>query len=281
MIHTTLAELADRFDVFLVDQFGVLLDGRSAYPGAARALSELAGCGKRVAVLSNSGKRAAPNVDRLIRMGFAQEDFETVFSSGEAAHRVLARRIGRDLPAGANVLVLSRDGDLSGIDDLDLTFSDDPTRADLVLIAGSRGEDVPLDFYRELLADPANRRVPALCTNPDRTMLTECGLVYGAGQIADLYRELGGPVDEIGKPYPLIYRMAAQGLGSPAPSTVLCIGDSPAHDIRGAHAAGFAAALVRTGIHADTPLEDLLEDAPPNDRPNYVIPAFLWAAPSL
>ena len=36
-----LREIADRFDLFLVDQYGVLHDGVAAYPGAIEALAEL------------------------------------------------------------------------------------------------------------------------------------------------------------------------------------------------------------------------------------------------
>ncbi len=105
-------------------------------------------------------------------------------------------------------------------------------------------------------------------------MLTIHGPAFGAGRIAKLYRDMGGQVDEVGKPHPLIYRVAIEQLEAADTARVLCIGDSPAHDIRGAHAAGCKAALVRTGIHADDPLELVLADAPPSDHPDFVIPRF-------
>ena len=37
-----LREIAGQFDLFLVDQFGVLHDGVTAYPGAIEGLAELA-----------------------------------------------------------------------------------------------------------------------------------------------------------------------------------------------------------------------------------------------
>ena len=56
-----LRAIADRFDAVLVDQYGVLHDGRRAFPGAADCLRALRAAGKRIAVVSNSGKRAGPN----------------------------------------------------------------------------------------------------------------------------------------------------------------------------------------------------------------------------
>lgn len=246
-----LSDLHGRFDAFLIDQFGVLLDGTGAYPGAPAALSALAAAGARILLLSNSGRRSGPNVDRLLGFGFARDSFDTVLSSGEVAHGLLAGRIGRDLPAGGRALVLSRAADGSELDGLDLRPTADPEEADLVLISGSRAEEMGLRAYETLLRGPAARGAPCLCTNPDMVMLTPQGPHFGAGRIAQLYQELGGAVEMIGKPHPQVYAAAHARLGHPDPSRVLCIGDSPAHDVKGALGAGFRSALVRTGIHAD------------------------------
>ncbi|MCG6903259.1 MAG: TIGR01459 family HAD-type hydrolase [Rhodobacter sp.] len=272
MRQTTLADLAETFDLFLFDQFGVLLDGSGVYPGAPAALAALAARGKQVVILSNSGKRSAPNEARLVAHGFARDSFSAVISSGEAAHAALAGRIGPEIAPGAAVLVLSRDGDLSAVEGLDLRITEDADAAELLLIAGSRGEEIALRDYASLLDAPARRRVPCLCTNPDMTMLTNRGPAFGAGRIAALYQELGGEVEFVGKPHPLIYQVAAARLGHPDPAAVLCIGDSPAHDIRGGRAAGHSTALVRTGIHADDPLGPLLAGLPDTDLPDYIIP---------
>ncbi len=275
MTPTTLASLAETYDGFLIDQFGVLLDGAAAYPGAPEALAALAERNKPVVILSNSGRRAAPNADRLVRMGFARDSFDAVVSSGEAAYAAIAGRIGTDIEPGAPVLVLSRGGDLSGIEGLDLIVTDDPAKAALILLAGSRGDEWPLEHYATLFAGPSRRRVPCLCTNPDMTMLTANGAAYGAGMIARLYRDLGGPVEYFGKPYPLIYQAARAHFGTIGPGRILCIGDSPEHDVRGGRDAGHATALVMTGIHAGTPLEDLILHAAEADAvPDHVIPGF-------
>jgi len=274
MKHMALDNLIDEFDAFLLDQFGVLLDGAQSYPGAIIALSEIARRGKKVGILTNSGKRAEPNAARLQRLGFDRNHIDAVISSGEAARIKLRSMLGHQLPEEAQVLVLARDGDLSSIEGLSLQATDNANAADLVLIAGSRSEEVSLQGYGTLLEGPAARGVPALCTNPDMVMLTGEGSYFGAGKIAQLYRHLGGHVEEIGKPHKLIYDVAFDQLGIKDPASVLCIGDSPAHDIRGAHVAGCKAALVRTGIHADAPLETLFAAAPHSDIPDYIIPAF-------
>jgi ribonucleotide monophosphatase NagD (HAD superfamily) len=81
-------------------------------------------------------------------------------------------------------------------------------------------------------------------------MLTASGNAPGAGRIAEIYEELGGAVTWVGKPFPLIYRAAAELAEVQNPRDVLCVGDSVEHDIGGAHAFGAFAALVRTGVLA-------------------------------
>jgi HAD superfamily hydrolase (TIGR01459 family) len=249
MTPTTLDWLAPRYDAFLIDQFGVLLNGAGAYPGAPATLLRLAGQGKRILLLSNSGKRQAPNIARLLQLGFDRSSFEAVLSSGEAAHALLTGRIGGDLAAGSRVWLHARDGDTSQIEGLPLTLVDTPAEADLLVLAGSQTDELSLADYRALLGPAAERGIPCLCTNPDMEMLTAHGLRPGAGAIAKLYADLGGRVEWIGKPYPFIYEEALRRLAGIPSDRILCIGDSPEHDILGAHRAGLAAALVRTGIH--------------------------------
>lgn len=238
------------YDAFLVDQFGTLHDGTAPYPGACDALRRMRLAGKRVVVLSNSGKRSAPNVDRLTRLGFPPDAYDALISSGEVAFRLLAE--GR-IPAARDArrcLLLERDGDGSVLDELGLEAAG-PDAAELVVIAGSEGDRRTLDAYADMLAAPARRGVPALCLNPDRTMLTPGGLAFGAGRIAELYESLGGGVTWIGKPHPAIYAAALESLGGSAPAHVAGIGDSVEHDIAGARAVGCGAWLVGSGIIAD------------------------------
>ncbi len=272
---TTLAALAPQFDAFFVDQFGVLLNGSGAYPQAAQSLSALAKMGKQVILLSNSGKRATPNIDRLTRLGFERSSFTTVMSSGEAAHAHIASRIGQDIAPNAAVWVHSRDGDMSSVQGLNLTPVADASDAALLMITASRADVYDLAQYRSWLAPAARRQIPAFCTNPDMEMLTPKGKRFGAGAIAELYQSLGGTVEWVGKPFPLIYKMAEQALTpTPQPPRILCIGDSPAHDIAGGQTAGFATALVRTGLHADLSDQMLLQNCKETAMPDYIIPDF-------
>ncbi|MER8647187.1 TIGR01459 family HAD-type hydrolase [Mesorhizobium sp. M0586] len=267
-------QLAERYDVFLLDQFGVLHDGTSPYPGAVEALSALKRAGKTIVLISNSGKRAGPNESRLLKLGFEPGSWDHFVSSGEIAweffHDMAAS--GR-LLRNTKCLLVSRDDDRSAIEGLPFALTKDSDDAGLVLISGSEGDRYDLEHYRRLLAPAAARQVACFCTNPDKIMLTEVGPRFGAGQLADLYESLGGSVTRIGKPYPTIFGAALALAGNPDRSTVVCIGDSVEHDIAGGLAAGVATVLVLSGILADTPdLFDLFDTM--DAYPDYTMDGF-------
>jgi HAD superfamily hydrolase (TIGR01459 family) len=254
----SLHEIVDRFDGFLIDQFGVLLSGSGAYPFAPPALEELARRGKANLPLSNSGKLSADNDARLVRSGFARDSFLAVLSSGETAHAELARRIGVSLPRGARIWVLTTDDVASPIAGLDLSPCAEPQEADILLLAGARPREQSLEAYAAMLRPAARAKVPCFCSNPDMTMMVGADLLFGAGRIARAYEEMGGAVEWFGKPYPAIYAEALRRLPGIDQRRILCIGDSPAHDILGGRRAGLATALVRTGIHADEDEDEVL-----------------------
>ena len=87
--RTTLPELAAAYDAFLIDQFGVLLDGAAAYPGTRRA--GLAGHRQTGDPAVELGKRSAPNAAQLDRLAFAATAIGWSCPSGEAALRIWPR----------------------------------------------------------------------------------------------------------------------------------------------------------------------------------------------
>jgi HAD superfamily hydrolase (TIGR01459 family) len=270
-----IASLIDKFDTFFLDQFGVLHDGAAPYSGVLRCLQELKSARKKIVILSNSGKRAAENERRMIQLGFDASMWDLFLSSGEAAWRMFAD--GAEFKPGAKCFLISRDNDRSAIEGLGLELADDAARADVILIAASEGDRFELDHYQQMLGAAAQSGLPCICTNPDKIMLSRAGPKFGAGRIAELYEELGGKVTWIGKPFPAIYEAALKAVGNPPRERVLCIGDSPEHDIAGARNAGLASALVRTGIHddhTDKELQALFDKH--NAVPDFILPGLVW-----
>jgi HAD superfamily hydrolase (TIGR01459 family) len=277
-----LREIADQFDLCLVDQYGVLHDGARAYPGAIEGLYRIASSARRVVVLTNSGKGAAANRARLAALGFASAAYD-VLSSGEVAlQAVKAGAFGQGfaiegLAIGSDICVIGRAGDSYAFSSDDFTLVPRPEDAAYLVIAGSDAPRTSLDAYRGALATAAQIGVPAICVNPDITMLRDGALVAAPGAIAGIYQELGGRVDFVGKPHRLIFQSAHALCDSVPISRVVMIGDSPEHDMAGARAMGFATLLVRTGIHADLSEQELLRRcASHGGAPDFLIESFRW-----
>lgn len=272
------AGLADLFDVFLIDQFGVLHDGVRPYPGAVECLARLRQHGKNVVLLSNSGKRAAANIARLADLGFPRRLFDHVVTSGEVAWQGIAdQAFGPPFAAGSRMFLVGHDDYEYGYESIGMRLVADPAQSDFIMIAASRAPKMSLDQYGASLAPAAACNVPALCCNPDRLMLTPEGLQPSAGEIAALYQRLGGKVSFVGKPYAAMYAFAKRHTAALKAARSLAIGDSIEHDIAGGRKADLATALVLTGLSsglADGELDKELSSH--GTAPDFVMPGLAW-----
>ncbi len=287
-ILTGVSALADRFDGYILDLWGVLHDGVRPYPGVFSCLQRLVAEGKRVCLLSNAPRRVGPVVEILAGMGIGRECYHHIMTSGEAVFEALS---GRDCAwhAGLGRVCLHlgplHDRQLfEGLPDLELT--DDPARATFILNTGpSCYDESPLD-YGPALSASALRGLPMVCGNPDIEVMVGSRIVECAGALARRYAGLGGEVRYHGKPHAPVYQRCFELLGVPDRERIVAIGDTLHTDIAGAAAAGIASVLVTGGIlrrdlggawgEAPCParLAALLALAGP--RPTAIVPRFVW-----
>ena len=284
-----LAELAERYSSLIVDQWGVLHDGAAPYPDAIDCLECLQAGGKRVVLLSNSGKRASVNVERLRAMGIGDDLFDAVVTSGEATWTALVERTDPFFAGlGRHCILWARYGDRSVVDGLPLEVVEDMDEAEFILLAGSE-DHMTLDHFAGMLERGARRGLPMVCANPD-VVAVQPGGGFGMapGAVARRYEELGGRVGYVGKPHRPVYELCLERLGHPPVGEIVAVGDSLAHDVAGAAAMGIDAALVVAGIHADeldlemdraglqAALARLHEEH--GVLPRWLLPRFRWSA---
>ncbi len=249
-----IAPIAERYDGFVLDLWGVVHDGRRPYPGVAEALAELKARGKGVVFLTNAPRRAHVVAGLLDRMGLDRALYDGIISSGEISWRHLRHR--RDAwfaGLGRRCIHIGPERDLSVVEEDAAEIVTDPAAADFLLNTGpddQRGPQSP-EPYRPMLEACAAARLPMVCVNPDRAVMVAGQRIICAGALADIYLALGGAVREIGKPDPEVYDPVLELLGAPQRSRVLAIGDSPHTDLAGAQAAGLDALWALTGLAAD------------------------------
>lgn len=274
-----LAGLASRYDTILCDVWGVIHNGRSAFTEACDALVNFRAGGGQVSLITNAPVPNAQVIRLFEPLGVPHAVFDTCVSSGDATRAELAAR--------PDMTVWRMGGDEGWEHDrflyegLGHRFIDDD-RADLLLCIGLRDQvnDQPEDYRPELAAAVA-KGIPMLCANPDKQVRVGGKLYWCAGALAAIYEELGGQVIYPGKPYAPIYQLAIQrltGLIRP-PERILCIGDSPATDVRGARLQGFDSLYVGTGLkqhgaNFQAEVTDLLADY--GERATYAMTGLRW-----
>ena len=64
-----ISDISDGYSGFLIDQWGTLHDGTKPFPDVFETLRHLKSRGKQLILLSNSGKRTAPDLNRLKKNG--------------------------------------------------------------------------------------------------------------------------------------------------------------------------------------------------------------------
>ena len=283
-VIANLRDIADRFDHVLLDQWGTLHEGKAVFPAARACVNALRTAGKRVLILSNSGRRSADNVRRLAELGLPATEHDGVITSGEVVWHGLRERTQPPFNTlGRRCFLITRGSDADMIAGLDVSVSDS-AMAEFVWLAGLEDDKADLAYWRADLARCVARKLPMLCANPDLTMFTPHGLRPAPGALAKLYSDLGGQVHYVGKPHAAIFAAALRQLGNPAPDRVLVIGDSLDHDVLGGRRAGMLTALITTGIHAAalTGADDLGRAvttlaADAQHVPQWALPKLVWA----
>ncbi|WFU35111.1 TIGR01459 family HAD-type hydrolase [Bradyrhizobium brasilense] len=245
--------IADRFDHVLLDQWGTLHEGLAVFPAALECVARLREAGKRILILSNSGKRAGSNQRRLATLGLPSDAYDGVLSSGEVTWRGLhAREQAPFAELGRACFLISRDGDHSIVDGTDLVVVSNMREADFILLGGLDDDAAEPERWRAQLTAAGARQLPMLCANPDLVMFGVAGLIPAPGALAAFYHSLGGTVLFVGKPHPPMFAAARDQLGRPPPDRILVIGDSLDHDIAGGRTAGMLTLLIGSGAHRAT-----------------------------
>ena len=243
--------VADAYDAFIVDLWGVLHDGGKPLPGTVECLAALKAAGKRVVLLSNAPRPAAPAIKRLGEIGFARELYQDLMTSGEETWRHLVRRDDPWYAAlGERCYMIGPPRDNGMLVDVRAARVWALEEADFILNTGADFGDT-VEKFEPLLQQAAARGLKMICANPDLEVIMRGTREICAGALAVRYQAIGGEVRYHGKPYPSVYGECFRLLDDPPRARVCAIGDSLRTDIAGATGVGIDSILVIGGIHAE------------------------------
>ena len=245
-----LRDVVDGIDVVLSDIWGVVHNGLVAFPEACDALHNFRARGGTVILITNA-PRPADSVQRQLRkLGIADETYDAIVSSGDLARHFVADHPGRKMfwlgPERDNSIYRGLDPVLAPLE-----------HADYIVCTGLFDDETEsAEDYRAMMMQARERKLTLVCANPDIVVERGDRLIYCAGAIAELYRELGGEVIFYGKPHRPIYEramaLATERRGQPTSlDRVLAIGDSVRTDLTGALGFGIDCLFLTRGIHSE------------------------------
>jgi HAD superfamily hydrolase (TIGR01459 family) len=245
-----LRDLVDGVEVILSDIWGVVHNGLEAFPEACEALHTYRQRGGTVILITNA-PRPADSVQRQLRkFGVADEAYDAIVSSGD-----LTRNFVADHP-GKKMFWIGPERDSSIHRGLDAVMAP-LEQADYIVCTGLFDDETEsAEDYRAMMLLAREHKLPLICANPDIVVERGDRLIYCAGAIAELYRELGGEAIFYGKPHRPIYEramaLAVERRGQPTSlDRVLAIGDSVRTDLTGAHGFGIDCLFLTRGIHSE------------------------------
>jgi HAD superfamily hydrolase (TIGR01459 family) len=245
-----LRDLVDGVEVILSDIWGVVHNGLESFPEACEALHTYRQRGGTVILITNA-PRPADSVQRQLRkLGVADDTYDAIVSSGD-----LTRNFVADHP-GKKIFWIGPDRDSSIHRGLDAVMAP-LEQADYIVCTGLFDDETEsAEDYRAMLLQAREHKLPLICANPDIVVERGDRLIYCAGAIAELYRELGGEAIFYGKPHRPIYEramaLATERRGQPTSlDRVLAIGDSVRTDLTGALGFGIDCLFLTRGIHSE------------------------------
>lgn len=270
-------KLIERYPAFLLDAYGVLVDGRGLLPGASTFIEALRASDKPFSIVTNDASRLPAATARDYReRGLAIDDDQIV-----AAGSLAADWIGRLGIEDCRCMVLGTADSRSYAEASGATVVPiDPSAEPHVLMVGDEEgypflESVDIAITVAIRAIEADRPIHLLCPNPDALHPKGSGVLgVSSSSVATLIENalaLRFPnrvlprFDRLGKPKPPLFELALSRIGR---RDAAMVGDQLETDIKGAQAIGLDTVLIGTGVSR-------LDSIGPGLVPTWFLPSLV------
>ena len=204
-IIESISDIFSLYDVFILDQWGVMHDGYKGYDCAINSVEKLIKENKKLIIISNSSKRKNSSIGRLKSLGFDKNHFIEVMTSGEMIWQEISTSIdnyGNNLKNCFHIYDSSKEDGLEFRNGLEkFNFVSKINDANFILACTPFENTEPID-YIPILKDALDMNLVMFCANPDFVTIEKNNdkNIYCMGTIADLYDHMGGKVVILGKP---------------------------------------------------------------------------------
>ena len=234
-----LSSIADNYELFYIDLWGVVHNGITLHEKAILTLKEITKKKKDYVLLTNAPRPNSAVKVFLKKLGMEKEIRDHVFTSGEAALSYLNKNHLND-----SFFHIGPPRDFDLFDDFKKNKSEKIKESEYILCTGLYDDyDEELIYYKDLLQKFTDKKM--ICTNPDLIVDRGKKREFCAGSVAMIFEKMGGNVIYFGKPYPEVYNQSINNENK----KILSIGDNLNTDIKGANLLNYDSLIISNGIH--------------------------------
>ena len=236
-----LQSIADNYDLFYIDLWGVVHNGIKLHEKAIFALNELLKKNKQFVLLTNAPRPTHVVTVQLEKMGMKKILRDHVYTSGQAALSYLNK-----LYSTQHFFHIGPAKDFDLFYDFKNNKTNKINECEYLLCTGLFDEQFEdLKYYKTLLENHVEKKM--ICTNPDLIVDKGDKRELCAGSVAMVFEKMGGEVVYFGKPYPEVYNQSIDNNDK----KVLSIGDNLNTDIKGANLLNYDSLLISNGVHKE------------------------------
>ena len=271
MLDVTIDELIARYDVLLLDAYGVLVHSTGALPGAAALIDRLNRTGQRYFILTNDASKLPATAAARYRGYGLDLSAERIITSGS----LLVRYFATHGLAGSRCVVLGPTDSERYVEQAGGQVVPPSDGFDVLVIGDESGypflqtmDEVLTSLFRAVDRGDTIRLV---LPNPDLIYpAADDGFGFASGTVAAMFEaalqaRYPNRSDlqfvRLGKPHSAMFEEAFRRSNT---RNMVVIGDQLETDIRGARAFGLDSALVATGV-----TQSSVADLPAETRPTY------------
>jgi HAD superfamily hydrolase (TIGR01459 family) len=234
-----LSSIADNYELFYIDLWGVVHNGIKLHEKAILTLKEITKKNKEYVLLTNAPRPNSTVKVFLKKLGMEKGMRDHVFTSGEAALSYLNKNHLND-----SFFHIGPPRDFDLFNDFKKNKSEEIKESEYILCTGLYDNyDEELIYYKDLLEKYTDKKM--ICTNPDLIVDRGKKREFCAGSVAMIFEKMGGNVIYFGKPYPEVYNQSINNKNK----KILSIGDNLNTDIRGANLLNYDCLIISNGIH--------------------------------
>jgi HAD superfamily hydrolase (TIGR01459 family) len=242
-------EVADKYDAYFIDLWGVIHNGLACYPEALLVLEYLKKKNKKIILISNAPRPSKIVSVFLEKIHLPSSLYDILITSGDETKEYITIH-----KKNKKFYHLGPDRDQDLFKDLNIKLFNKEESDEIICTGLFFAENEKLEQYDSELKLYKQQNKVLVCANPDEAVFRGNKKELCAGALAKKFEELGGQVIYFGKPYKSIYYSALKKLNllkifEEKKINLIAIGDNLKTDIEGANSLNIDSIFITNGLY--------------------------------